>query len=127
VNPAASAYPYLLKPAVVPHRTRPAGQASPDTNPVPAVPATQTTTAPGVSFSDLLMSYKPSTFTYVLSTVGMGMAAFHGYRRNNSVGWALAWGFLGLWFPVITNVIAVAEGYAKPIGGTRLRSARSAA
>lgn len=116
----ASPYPYLLRPAVTPARGfgpgNPAGQVA---APVPTAP-------PSVSAADLLVSYQPTTFTYLLSTIGMGMAAFHGYRRNNSVGWALAWGALGAAFPVITNVIAVAEGYARPIhGGSRLRSARS--
>jgi hypothetical protein len=49
----------------------------------------------------------------VLATMSMAAGAFHGYRRNQSVGWALAWAFLGLMFPVITPTIAVAQGFGK--------------
>jgi hypothetical protein len=51
----------------------------------------------------------------VIRTASMAASAYHGYRRNNSVGWALWWGFMGTLFPVITPVIAVAEGFGKPI------------
>jgi hypothetical protein len=46
-----------------------------------------------------------------LSTASMAASAFHGYKRNQSVGWALVWGAFGALFPVITPVIAVAQGY----------------
>lgn len=112
-----STFPFLLKPAIV-HRSRalahmnPAGQAE--------TPTTTTTSAQQLPPIEL------TPFQIALSTVGMGVAAFHGYRRNNSVGWAIVWGLLGAVFPVITNVIAFAEGYAKPASGTRsLRSART--
>lgn len=47
------------------------------------------------------------------STVSMAASAYHGYKRNQSVGWALAWGLMGALFPVITPVIAVAQGFGK--------------
>jgi len=50
----------------------------------------------------------------VVSTASMAASAYHGYKRNKSVGWAIVWGAMGAIFPVITPVIAVAEGYAKP-------------
>jgi hypothetical protein len=62
----------------------------------------------------------PSPFTYVmwgLSTVSMAASVYHGYKRNNSVGWALWWGLMGALFPIITPVIAFAEGYGKRAGG----------
>lgn len=49
-----------------------------------------------------------------VSTVSMAVSAYHGYKRNDSIGWALAWGLLGSLFPVITPVIAVAQGFGKP-------------
>ncbi len=51
----------------------------------------------------------------VLATASMAASAYHGYKRNQSVGWAIWWGLMGGLFPVITPVIAVAEGYGKPI------------
>lgn len=49
-----------------------------------------------------------------LSIVSSAASAYHGYKRNNSVGWAVVWGLLGAGFPVITPVVAVAQGYGKP-------------
>ena len=49
-----------------------------------------------------------------LSAVSSGVSAYHGYKRNNSVGWAIWWGLMGGMFPIITPVIAVAEGYGRP-------------
>ncbi len=49
----------------------------------------------------------------VAATASMAVSAFHGYRRNQSVGWALWWAFMGATFPVITPVIAVAQGFGK--------------
>jgi len=50
----------------------------------------------------------------LISTVSMAAGAYHGYRRNNSVGWAIWWAFMGGLFPVITPVIAFAQGYGQP-------------
>lgn len=49
----------------------------------------------------------------IVSTASMAASAYHGYRRNQSVGWALWWGFLGAVFPVITPTIAVAQGFGE--------------
>lgn len=46
-------------------------------------------------------------------TIGSLSAVYHGYKRNESIGWALAWGVLGLASPLVTNVIAIAQGYGK--------------
>lgn len=48
-----------------------------------------------------------------VSIVSSAASAYHGYKRNDSVGWAVAWGLLGAAFPVITPVVAVAQGYGK--------------
>ena len=55
---------------------------------------------------------------YVIDTASMALCAYHGYKRNNSVGWAIAWGLMGTMFPIIAPVIAFAEGFAKPIQRT---------
>jgi len=53
----------------------------------------------------------------VLSTASMAASAYHGYKRNESVGWALVWGLFGAMFPIITPAIALAEGFGKPKHG----------
>jgi len=112
MQPTLSSYPFLLKPPIV-RRSHllPAGQTSQPTSQTADQIQQQ-------SLGDVHLS----TFQILLSTAGMGFAAFHGYRRNRSVGWAIGWGILGAIFPIITNVIALAEGYAQPAPG--LRSAR---
>jgi len=46
-----------------------------------------------------------------LSTASLGLSAYHGYKRNDSVGWGLWWGLMGGLFPVITPAIALAQGF----------------
>jgi hypothetical protein len=50
----------------------------------------------------------------VVSAASAGASAYHGYKRNDSVGWAIVWGLLGGAFPVITPAIALAQGFGKP-------------
>jgi hypothetical protein len=38
---------------------------------------------------------------------------YHGYKRNDSVGWALVWGLLGGLVWPVTVPIAVAQGFGK--------------
>ena len=49
----------------------------------------------------------------VASTVSMAASAYHGVKRNNSVGYGIWWGLMGAMFPVITPTIAIAQGYAQ--------------
>ena len=57
--------------------------------------------------------YKPQILG-ALAIASMAASAFHGYRRNKSVGWALVWAIAGGIAPIVTPVIAVAQGFAKP-------------
>lgn len=41
---------------------------------------------------------------------------YHGYKRNNSLGWGLAWWAMGSAFPVITPTVALAQGFGKRKG-----------
>jgi hypothetical protein len=49
----------------------------------------------------------------LVAAASSAASAWHGYRRNNSVGWALWWALMGGMFPVITPVIGVAQGWGK--------------
>lgn len=49
----------------------------------------------------------------IASTVSMAASAFHGYRRNQSIGWAIWWGLMGGVFPIFTPVVALAQGYSR--------------
>jgi len=50
----------------------------------------------------------------LLSLAGATTGAYHGYKRNNSVGWAIGWFLLGGMFPFITIPVSLAQGYGKP-------------
>lgn len=63
-----------------------------------------------------LMPSKPmwlSMLWGVLSTVSAALSGYHGYKRNNSLGWGLGWFVLGGIFPVVTPTIAFAQGFGK--------------
>lgn len=47
------------------------------------------------------------------SYAAIGVAAFHGYRRNRSVGWAIAWAAAAAVAPLITTGVAFAQGLGK--------------
>lgn len=49
----------------------------------------------------------------LVSTASMAASAYHGYRRNDSVGWAVWWGFMGGLFPILVPTIAVAQGFGE--------------
>lgn len=48
------------------------------------------------------------------ATVSGPACAYHGYKRNQSIGWALWWGFAGSVFFPIAPVIAFAQGFGQP-------------
>lgn len=48
-----------------------------------------------------------------LALTGTALGAYHGYKRNNSVGWAIAWAVLGGAFPFIAIPVALAQGVGK--------------
>lgn len=51
-----------------------------------------------------------------LAVASAAASGYHGIKRHRgSVGWGVAWFFLGGMFPVLTPVVAVAQGYAKPM------------
>jgi hypothetical protein len=57
---------------------------------------------------------------YALAGVaGTAVGAYHGYKRNESVGWALGWAFLGGIFPVVVIPMAFAQGMGKRKGRGR--------
>jgi hypothetical protein len=52
--------------------------------------------------------------------------AYHGFKRNDSAGWAVVWGLFGSMVWPITVPIAIAQGYAKPsVRKNRRRTSRS--
>lgn len=78
---------------------------------VPAV-----TVSSALSWLETSSSWGWSTIGGVLSVASAAFSGYHGYRRNNSIGWAIAWFTLGGIFPIFTPVVALAQGYGKRKG-----------
>lgn len=53
-------------------------------------------------------------FWRLAGIAGSALGAYHGYARNDSVGWAIAWGLLGGVFPLLTIPVALAQGFGDP-------------
>jgi hypothetical protein len=81
-------------------------------------PNNEPTTGPIIVFGQATdgsnTGFSVSPIWSALSIASSAASAYHGYKRNNSVGWALWWGFMGGLFPVITPAIALAQGFSKP-------------
>lgn len=78
------------------------------------VPSTKVTTAKMFARTKDPEFKKRAMIWGVISTISMGASAYHGYKRNDSIGWALWWGLMGSIFPIITPVIGVAQGFGQP-------------
>jgi hypothetical protein len=48
-----------------------------------------------------------------IGAAGAAAGAYHGYKRNNSIGWAIGWALLGGLFPIITVPVSLAQGFGK--------------
>jgi hypothetical protein len=49
----------------------------------------------------------------LVGLVFAALAGYHGYRRNGSIFWGLAWAAGGFVCPVVTLPIAVSQGFGK--------------
>lgn len=61
------------------------------------------------AFNVTLDDGTPRTLQYAAGAA----CAYHGYRRNRSVFWAVVWGALGLGVPIIAVPVAIAQGFGK--------------
>lgn len=52
----------------------------------------------------------------VLTLAAASTALYHGYRRNDSLGWGLVWFGSGIIFPLVTSVVSLAQGYGRRKG-----------
>lgn len=63
------------------------------------------------------LSFPPASVSPLraaLGTVAAAVCAYHGYRRNDSAGWAAGWAFFGSVAPILALPIALAQGFGKP-------------
>lgn len=96
------------------------------TNPPAASSSAADLLVPGLQLTDTtatIQTGEPASvwagsFARIVRVAIVGAAAYHGYKRNNSVGWAIGWGLLAGFSPPITLGIAIAEGFGKPRSST---------
>jgi len=80
----------------------------------PATPVATTSTS-----TALTISQPVRTAMYVAGTASVVALAYHGYKRNQSIGWALVWGIVGGAFWPLGLPIALAQGFGKPAAARR--------
>ena len=51
---------------------------------------------------------------FVIDAAAIAASAYHGYKRNDSIGWALVWGAMGALLPLVTVPVAFAQGFGQP-------------
>lgn len=73
---------------------------------VPAPAPAPATTPPDFNLRDTLNGPTFSTGAAIALT-------YHGYRRTNSLLWALFYGAMGKWFPIEAVPISIAQGFGQ--------------
>lgn len=53
------------------------------------------------------------SFWGFVGLIGATTGAYHGFKRNDSVGWAIVWALLGSIVPVVTIPVSLAQGFGK--------------
>ena len=82
--------------------------------PAEAPPVTMTPPGPAVTPELTIAPVGVIGYAWTAASIASaGTGAYHGYKRNQSVGWAVLWGILGGLFPVIVPAIALAQGFGK--------------
>lgn len=54
---------------------------------------------------------------HVAAAVSGPACLYHGYKRNNSIGWGIAWSLFGGALPLLAVPIALAQGFGKKKAG----------
>ncbi len=81
-----------------------------------AIVPTQQPPLPGNTIIDVKAATGSAPWPWYVRALLLASGAastYHGYKRNNSIGWALAWGAAGTIFPIITPTVALAQGFGK--------------
>jgi hypothetical protein len=65
-----------------------------------------------------------STMWQIVRLGAIGLAAFHGYRRNTSIGWAIGWAVAAGVSPPTSSIVVVALAFSQGFGKRRTRKGR---
>jgi hypothetical protein len=83
--------------------------------------AQQTTATPATTGASSLLATAATVGWGIVHAGSIGASAYHGYRRNDSLGWGIVWGLAGGVFPILTPAFALAQGFGKRKKGARRR------
>jgi len=75
------------------------------------IPPAPSPVVTGQTSTAMTLSQPVRTLMLVAGTASVGALAYHGYRRNNSIGWALVWGIIGGAFWPLAIPISLAQGF----------------
>lgn len=67
-----------------------------------------------VGAEDDVYGFIPQKVYGAARLVGATAGAYHGYKRNKSVWWALGWSMLGGAIPILSLPLSAAQGFGKP-------------
>jgi hypothetical protein len=83
------------------------------------VPASTAVAEPRTSVGGVADAIIPfaSAIGWVGGLAGGVLGAYHGYKRNDSVGWAIGWSILGGMFWPIALPVMFAQGLGEPKSG----------
>lgn len=70
--------------------------------------------AAGLQLAQAKVRIPWSTVGGALTVASAALSAYHGYRRNQSIGWGLWWFIMGTLFPIVVPVLAVSQGFGQP-------------
>lgn len=77
------------------------------------VPTTTSGTVPTLTDKTMEALDSYGRIDVIASAVSCPFLAYHGYKRNDSLGWALMWGIPGSWAWPIMVPVALAQGFGK--------------
>lgn len=86
----------------------------PDEPPTELPPGTLAPPEPNGAVPGTIVAPKKTVLSYAWTAASLasaGAGAYHGYKRNQSIGWAVVWALCGGLFPIIVPAIALAQGF----------------
>ncbi len=69
--------------------------------------------APNLGDPIVVEPFKIPAWYSLLSTASAAVSGYHGYKRNDSIGWGIGWFLLGGLFPILVPTIGFAQGFGK--------------
>lgn len=106
--------PLLLSYSLGRRRVAPAGDVN-VTTPVGSLTTAPTSGEVALHVGTPSVTTASDVFWGVARVVSVGLCAYHGAKRNNSIAWGVGWAIMGGVAPIIAPAIAIAQGLGEPL------------